>query len=323
MGAHIWVGVGLRYYRESVGTDEQPHSWEFVVAPPRSAPGVTSMVGYRGLDVPEFVHRGLPSSRLTLIVSLDEGVEAANTVCALSAARPNPVILGGLHLQASHVRQRHGQAGVQLAVHPLASRALFGVPSAELSVTDFDGAAILGRRGIELHDRIADARGWREAFGLVRGYLIDARQRREDAAVRPEVAYAWHLLERTQGRIPVGALADRVGVSARHLTTLFRREVGRSPKTVAMLMRFQHATARISESVRRGRVDLAAVAADTGYCDQAHLNREFVQFAGVPPRGWLAEEFRNIQDGGHSFRSQWEHDHYEFESDRLGDTASP
>jgi AraC-like DNA-binding protein len=182
---------------------------------------------------------------------------------------------------------------------------------------------MLGRRGIELHDRIADARGWREAFGLVRGYLIDARQRREDAAVRPEVAYAWHLLERTQGRIPVGALADRVGVSARHLTTLFRREVGRSPKTVAMLMRFQHATARISESVRRGRVDLAAVAADTGYCDQAHLNREFVQFAGVPPRGWLAEEFRNIQDGGHSFRSQWEHDHYEFESDRLGDTASP
>ena len=69
------------------------------------------------------------------------------------------------------------------------------------------------------------------------------------------------------------------------------------------------------------RVDLATVAADTGYSDQAHLSREFVRFAGVAPRRWLAEEFRNIQDGGHSFGSQWEHDC--FESDRLVDTASP
>ncbi|EUA43484.1 transcriptional regulator, AraC family protein [Mycobacterium xenopi 3993] len=97
------------------------------------------MVGYRALDVPETVHRGMPSSTLTFIVSLDDGVEAAASAEALPDARPNPLILGGLHLQASHVRQRRGQAGVQLAVHPLASRLLFGVPSAELPVTGYDG----------------------------------------------------------------------------------------------------------------------------------------------------------------------------------------
>jgi AraC-like DNA-binding protein len=43
-------------------------------------------------------------------------------------------------------------------------------------------------------------------------------------------------------------------------------------------------------------VDLAGVAAATGYYDQAHLCREFVRFAGAPPRAWLAEEFQNIQD---------------------------
>jgi AraC-like DNA-binding protein len=301
--------------------DEHARSWEYMVAPPRSAPGVTSMVGYRVLEVPETVHRGMPSSSLTFVVSLDEGVEAAETADALAAAQPNPLILGGLHVRAAHVRQRRGQTGVQLAVHPLASRTLFGMPSAELSVTDFDAAEVLGRRAAELPQRAAESPRWPDVFALVAGYLVDARRRRDGVTVRPEVAHAWHLLERSRGRIPVSALADRAGVSTRHLTTLFRRELGRTPKTVAMLMRFEHATARISDSVRRhGRVDLAAVAADTGYCDQAHLTREFVRFAGVPPRVWLAEEFRNIQDGGHSFGSQWEHDW--FESERLVDASS-
>jgi AraC-like DNA-binding protein len=279
------------------------------------------MVGYRALEVPHEVHRGMPSSSLTFIVSLDDGVEAADTPDALPDVRPNPLILGGLHVHASHVRQRRGQAGIQLAVHPLASRALFGVPSAELSVTDFDGATLLGRRAMQLRDRVAETHRWADAFTLVSDYLVNARLRRDGVTVRPEVAYAWRLLERAQGRLAVSVMADRVGVSERHLMTLFRREVGRSPKTVAMLMRFEHATAGISESLRRrGRIDLAAVAADTGYYDQAHLSREFVRFAGVPPRRWLTDEFRNIQDGGQSFGSQWDHD--SFESDRLVDPAS-
>jgi hypothetical protein len=107
------------------------------------------MGGYRALKTPGEVHRGMPSSTLTFIVSLDDGVEAAETAEALPAARPNPLLLGGLQVQAAHVRQRRGQAGVQLAVRPLAARALFGMPGAELSPTAVDGTTVLGRRGIE------------------------------------------------------------------------------------------------------------------------------------------------------------------------------
>lgn len=294
--------------------------WDFAVAPPHTAPGVSSMVGYRALDVPNAVHRGMPSSTLTFIVSLDDGVEAADTAAALPEARPNPVILGGLHLQASHVRQRRGQAGVQVALHPLAARAVLGVPAAELSVTDFDAVPVLGRGSAQLHERVAETRYWPDAFALVAGYLVEGR-RRHDTTVRPEVAYAWHLLGRSRGRLPVAAVAQRVGLSQRHLTTLFRREVGRTPKTVAMLMRFEYATARMADAARgHRRVDLAGIAGDAGYADQAHLTREFVRFVGVPPGAWLSEEFQNIQDGGHSIRSEWCHDN--FESDRLADPAS-
>lgn len=300
------------------GMADQPRSWDFATAPPRIAPGVTSMVGYRALDVPEAVHLGMPSSRLVFIVSLDDGLKSATSAESLSTARPTPVVLGGLHVQASHVSQHPGQAGVQLAVHPLAARALFGAPAAELSVTDFDAAPVLGGASVELHERATEARQWPDVFALVARYLVDAR--RDRVTVRPEVAYAWHLLERSRGRAPVSALAERVGLSARHLTTLFRREVGRTPKTVAMLMRFEYATNRIAAAARRPqRIDLPGIADDAGYADQAHLTREFVRFAGVPPRAWLAAEFRNVQYGTPSLGSQWMHDTEE--PDRLVDPA--
>ena len=239
---------------------------------------------------------------LTFIVSLDDGVEAAKSAEAVAAARPNPLLLSGLHVQAAHVRQRPGQTGVQLAVHPLAARALFGTPSAELNEAEWDATAVLGRSGIRLRDRVSEARDWGEAFGWIAEYLSKAWWRRDGTTARAEVAHAWQLLALSGGQAPVAAVADRVGVTARHLTTLFHREVGRSPKTVAMLMRFERATTTIANSVRRcGAADLAVVAARTGYSDQAHLTREFARFAGAPPRRWIAEEFRNIQDGGHTF----------------------
>jgi AraC-like DNA-binding protein len=288
---------------------EHDRVWDFAVAPPRIAPGVMSMVGYRAVDNPRELHRGMPSSTLTFIVSLDDGVEAAESAEALAAARPNPLLLGGLHVRAAHIRQRRGQAGVQIGVHPLAARALFGVPSAELDAVQLDAAAVLGRSGIRLRDRVSEARQWGDAFNWIAEYLSQAWRHRDGRSVRPEVKRAWQLLALSGGQASVGAVADRVGLTGRHLTTLFHREVGQSPKTVAMLMRFERATAAISDSVRRcATVDLAAVAASTGYSDQAHLTREFVRFAGAPPGRWIAEEFRNIQDGGHAFTADCRHD---------------
>ena len=98
----------------------------------RCGQSARTALGYAVLDVD--VHRGS-----------DDGVEAAESAEALAAARPNPLLLGGLHVRAAHIRQRRGQAGVQIGVHPLAARALFGVPSAELDAVQLDAAAVLGR----------------------------------------------------------------------------------------------------------------------------------------------------------------------------------
>jgi AraC-like DNA-binding protein len=49
--------------------------------------------------------------------------------------------------------------------------------------------------------------------------------------------------------------------------------------------------------LRRGPAGLvlADLAADCGYYDQAHLDRDFRSLAGCSPSLWLAQEFRNVQ----------------------------
>jgi len=246
-------------------------------------PGVTSMVGYRSVPDPG-VHRGLPSSTLVFIVSRNEGVYADGLAA-------NPVVLGGMHTQASTIRTPVAQEGVQVAVHPLASRALFGRPAAELDVSTFSGLDQLGARAGRLHQRMSETSSWAASFDVLRADLVSVWN--PDLLPRPELVAAWRLLE--QGA-SVASTARGVGFSERRLQTLFQGEFGCSPRMVAQLMRFERTTGLIRASVADGaRGFLADVAARAGYADQAHLTREFRRFAGITPGGWVREEFANVQ----------------------------
>src|SRR5690606_5690496 len=104
--------------------------------------------------------------------------------------------------------------------------------------------------------------------------------------VAPEVRFAWRRLTAAGGAIPIATLADEVGWTRRHMTERFRREFGLGPKTAARVVRFD----RARRMFVAGRASLGEVAAAAGYADQAHMNRDWRQFAGASPTQWLAEE---------------------------------
>ena len=85
----------------------------------------------------------------------------------------------------------------------------------------------------------------------------------------------------------IGWLVRETGVSDRRLAKLFRRQVGYGPKQYARLLRFR---AVVNQVHGLSQVDWAGVAADGGYCDQAHLAHEFRRFAGVTPGAFLARQ---------------------------------
>lgn len=75
-------------------------------------------------------------------------------------------------------------------------------------------------------------------------------------------------------------LAATLGVPARRLQRLFAEYVGVSPKWVMRRARMHDAAERADSG---SPVDWAALSADLGYADQAHLTRDFTATIGVPP----------------------------------------
>ena len=178
--------------------------------------------------------------------------------------------------------------------------ALLGCRAGELLGPGDHGHEVLGRAATELHDRVGSRTDADGRLDVVEEWL---RSRADDARrtpVRPELVRAWQVAQAAEGRCRVEDLARAVLLSPRQLRTLMVAETGLSPKQLLRQFRFDGVIARLADGDRT----LAQIAAEGGYADQAHLTREFRQMAGCTPTQWLAEERRNIQDGGHRNRPE-------------------
>jgi len=266
-------------------------------------PLISGYTGYRQAGVAPAVHRGLPSPFLTVIFTLDEPIEIT--------AHPDPrqpggrydTLVGGLHTAPALITHDGRQSGIQIGMSPLGARALLGVPAGELTSLDVEGADVLGSLAAHISERLRGDADWPRRFEILNELLLD-RAGASAAATEPgavpgisrEVRYAWQALLRTGGRISVAQLAADTGWSDRHLRSKFRQEIGLTPKAAARVIRFDRARRRLISRVRAGGApDLAELAADGGYYDQAHLDREFAALAGCAPTAWLTQEFRYVQ----------------------------
>jgi AraC-like DNA-binding protein len=177
------------------------------------------------------------------------------------------------------------QCGVQLDLHPLEARTLFGVPMSELegrvvSLDDLLPRAHLVERLAELPDHDA------------RFDLLDRLLATHTAAAPPRARiarWACDRIERSGGNVDVRTLARELGYSEKQVARIFRDWVGLTPKRYGRLVRFHRLVSRLKVDPH---ATWAALAADLGFYDQAHLLREVRQFGGSTPtelRGSLFE----------------------------------
>lgn len=128
-----------------------------------------------------------------------------------------------------------------------------------------------------------------EAAALLAAALLEALSRRPARRVREarEVAEGARAAEGDRRVRSAADLASATGCSVRTLQRLYASHVGVSPTWVIRRFRIIDAAERVQA---REPVSWAALAAELGYSDQAHLTRDFTATLGTTPAAYARAE---------------------------------
>lgn len=266
------------------------NQWVTRAPAPGLRPYVAGYVGYRLLAHPPAFHRGLPSQNMTLIFSIERTIDVVSQTNQQQRPRRYRAVLGGLHDSPALIQHDGNQEGVAVQLSPTGSRALLGLPAAELWDWSVEADEVTGPKGHELSERLHGTDDWAKRFSACDRVLT--RLLRERGVV-PELIRAWDSLVRTGGRVSVADLAAEVGYSRQHLRHRFTQEFGLGPKRAARLIRFDRARRLLEGSSSPG---LSEVALACGYYDQAHMHRDFATLAGCTPTELIAGDIPLVQD---------------------------
>jgi AraC-like DNA-binding protein len=196
----------------------------------------------------------LPDACTDLIWQSGAGafVAGPDTGPVLDARPPGTVLVG--------VRFRPGAGGAAL-----------GVPLDELLDQRVDAGDLPGVPRGRLPGSLSPAEALRRV-ARIGAELVTERP------PDPLVLGAAQLLARPGAR--ADAVAARLGIGERQLRRRCQAAAGYGPRTLHRVLRFRRFLSRVEAG---DAADLAAIAAETGYADQAHLTRESTRLAGLPP----------------------------------------
>jgi AraC-like DNA-binding protein len=223
---------------------------------------VVAPVAGRAVDVER-----LPDGRTTLFVRV------------LEQARTADVWVAGPRTRAQFKRKTGVVRMVAVQLKPGWSAPLLGVPASSLTDQLVPLADIWGRSG-DLSVQLRAARGLPALLdGLSRAIALHSQHTVEPASSLL-ARRAVRLLEGEEVRVE--RVAERLGVTSRHLRRAFMESVGIGPKDFARTVRLQRAVRLTATSQ-----NWVSIAADAGYYDQAHLIAEFRELVGLTPSAFL------------------------------------
>jgi AraC-like DNA-binding protein len=251
--------------------------WELVLAEPdpRLRPHVLSYCGYEEETVAFSRRREVATAQAVLILGFGAPIEV--WFPRLGERMRAAAFVSGPSDSHALVDSFGSQRGVQIDLTPLGAYLLLGLPMREVSNRTVALADVLGPEGAMLPERLYQASGWPARFAIIDELFMQRFARARPAS--PDVAWAWRRLVEADGRLRIGMLAEELRCSRRHLATRFGEQIGLPPKTVGRVLRFGRAARMLGAEPRR----LAEVAFECGYYDQAHLNRDFRELAGLAP----------------------------------------
>ncbi|HMN47108.1 MAG TPA: helix-turn-helix transcriptional regulator [Povalibacter sp.] len=154
---------------------------------------------------------------------------------------------------------------------------ILGVPMDALRDRHVPLEDLWGEHANRLRDRLVEARDAHAMFAILDSEFRRRVERR--TLVHPAISFALRRFGADVAPLRVDPVRRDTGYSERRFATLFSGAVGLTPKRYVRVQRLT----RVVQNLASGQRDLAGIAADAGYYDQAHLTHDFRELAGTSP----------------------------------------
>jgi AraC-like DNA-binding protein len=251
------------------------------------------------------LERHVASTEVPLLLNFGEAHRRFDAVGSGAWTTHDDVWVVGLHNRhqlTQAIGERHFMV---VRFTPMGAHLFLGLPMHLIANQALDLALIDPALARVLVSRIGVAGSWADRFAAMETLIAT---RVADAEISGCIGSAWRRLVATDGRISLASLASEMDCSHRTLIARFRTCVGFPPKTIARLLRFDRTVrslnrlSRLRANEPAGKpyieaeqaderlvsaIPWAELAADCGYFDQAHLIKDFREFAGSTPAALL------------------------------------
>ena len=219
-------------------------------------------------DSAPFLHRKAPHGSAELVCTLGSAprILGPQTGSVVESLAPGTTVVG--------VRLRAGAAPPMLHL-----------PASETADLDLGANELWGDGALALGESLAAVDSPQNAAGVLERAVADrlAEGPELDSVATEAVA---RLVPAEHSDL--NSLASSLNISERQLRRRFDEAVGLAPKLLHRILRFQRFLA-LAWTLDRPSEQLARLAADAGYADQAHLTREATALEGRSPRTLLLE----------------------------------
>jgi AraC-like DNA-binding protein len=236
--------------------------------------------------------RQVPDCFVPLIIDFRPSYKVASATAPEAWALRRFGFAAGMHDRFALTESEGLASGMQIDFTPIGAYLIFGRPMSEMTNLVVGLDDVLGADGVRLVDRLVSAGDWGARFDLLEDFVL--RRLQSARAVSPGVRWAWSQLRRANGQVEIGRLASELGCSRKHLVAQFHEQIGAAPKTIARILRFQHAVRLIHAASDANPVSGADVALTCGYFDQAHFIKDFRQLAGITPTEYLRRRIPDL-----------------------------
>ncbi|MDH3325611.1 MAG: helix-turn-helix domain-containing protein [Gammaproteobacteria bacterium] len=184
--------------------------------------------------------------------------------------------IGGAHSQSMDIQIHQAGDYFGIRFYPGALRHFFKLNLSEITGQFVDSQYFPCRIFADLHHHIYKQKEFLNRAHVCEKWLLQHFTPQSPCAFD----LALSLIYQSSGNIEISNLANKTGLSSRHLNRLFQQYTGLNTKKFSQIIRIQNVCKRLYETPNNS----LEMAIDSGFFDQAHLLNEYKRFLLVNPR---------------------------------------